>query len=88
MQYTYKNSGVCSRETIVDIDEDTHIINDVRIVGGCSGNTQGVSALLKGMKAEDAINKMAGIKCGMRPTSCPDQAAKALEAALNELKEK
>lgn len=85
MQYTYKNQGVCSRETIVDIDENTHIINDVRVVGGCDGNLQGVSVLLKGMKAEDAITRMAGIKCGFKQSSCPDQISKALEAALNKL---
>lgn len=86
MQYTYKNKGVCSRETIVDIDENTHIINDVRVVGGCDGNLRGVSVLLKGMKAEDAISKMSGIKCGYKASSCPDQVSKALEAALDKLK--
>lgn len=85
MKYTYKNEGVCSRETIIDIDENTHIIKDVRIVGGCSGNSQGVSVLLRGMRAEEAIPKIAGIKCGVKKSSCPDQVAKALEAALNEL---
>ncbi|MDO4301311.1 MAG: TIGR03905 family TSCPD domain-containing protein [Clostridia bacterium] len=86
MQYTYKNQGVCSRETIVDIDENTHVINDVKVVGGCDGNLQGVSVLLKGMKAEDAISRMSGIKCGFKQSSCPDQVSKALEAALSKLK--
>lgn len=85
MQYTYKNKGVCSRETIVDIDDSTHIINDVRVVGGCDGNLQGVSVLLKGMKAEDAITRMSGIKCGFKSSSCPDQVSKALAEALDEL---
>ncbi len=85
MQYTYKNQGVCSRETVVDIDENTHIINDVRVIGGCDGNLQGVSVLLKGMKAEDAITRMSGIKCGFKQSSCPDQISKALKAALNEI---
>ncbi len=85
MQYTYKNQGVCSKETVVDIDENTHIINDVRVVGGCDGNLQGVSVLLKGMKAEDAITRMSGIRCGFKQSSCPDQISKALKAALNEL---
>lgn len=85
MQYTYKNKGVCSRETIVDIDEKTHIINDVKVIGGCDGNLQGVSVLLKGMKAEDAISKMSGIKCGFKASSCPDQVSKALEKALEKL---
>lgn len=85
MEYRYKNKGVCSVETIVDIDEITHTINDVRVKGGCNGNLQGVSVLLKGMKAEDAIKKMTGIKCGMRSTSCPDQVSKALQEALDTL---
>ncbi|MDO5388468.1 MAG: TIGR03905 family TSCPD domain-containing protein [Clostridia bacterium] len=85
MQYIYKNKGVCSRETIVDIDENTHIINDVKITGGCDGNIKGLIVLMKGMKAEDAAKKMYGIKCGMKSTSCPDQVSKALEAALAEL---
>lgn len=85
MQFTYKNKGVCSRETIVDIDENTHIINDVKVVGGCDGNLQGVSVLLKGMKAEEAISKMSGIKCGFKASSCPDQVSKALEKALENL---
>ncbi len=82
MEYTYRNKGVCSKETIVDIDENTHIINDVRVIGGCSGNLQGVSSLLKGMKAEEAISRMAGIKCGYKNSSCPDQISEALTEAL------
>ena len=85
MKYTFRNKGVCSRETILDIDEKSHIINDVRIIGGCSGNTQGVSVLLKGMRAEDAMNRMSGIKCGIKETSCPDQVSKAIAMALNEM---
>ena len=73
MEFRYKNSGVCSKETLVDIDENTHIINDVRIVGGCDGNIKGIISLLKGMKAEDAINKMEGITCGFKESSCPTQ---------------
>ncbi len=86
MEFRYKNSGVCSKETLVDIDENTHIINDVRIVGGCDGNIKGIISLLKGMKAEDAINKMEGITCGLKESSCPDQIAKALKASINENK--
>lgn len=86
MEFRYKNSGVCSKETLVDIDENTHIINDVRIVGGCDGNIKGIISLLKGMKAEDAINKMEGITCGFKESSCPDQIAKALKASINENK--
>ena len=73
----YKTSGVCSRMIIVDTEDG--VITDCKFVGGCAGNTQGVAALVIGMKVEDAINKIKGIKCGFKPTSCPDQLALALE---------
>ena len=81
--YIYKPKGVCSYEMRVDID-GAGVIKECRIIGGCSGNTQGVCSLVKGMKAADAIEKMKGIRCGMKPTSCPDQLAAALENALAE----
>ena len=81
----YINKGVCSRKTIVDLDENG-IIKDISIVGGCSGNTQGIMSLLIGMDAKSAIEKMRGINCGGRGTSCPDQVAKALSEALENLK--
>ena len=77
----YTNRGVCSRKTIVDLSDDG-IINDITIIGGCNGNTNGVAKLLKGMNARDAIERLKGIDCNGRGTSCPDQVAKALEAAL------
>ena len=73
---TYKTQGVCSSE--IDFENEDNIIKSVRFVGGCSGNTQGVAALIAGMNIDDAINRLEGIKCGFRPTSCPDQLAKAL----------
>lgn len=73
----YKTSGTCSRMVVVDVEDG--VITDCRFVGGCAGNTQGVAALVIGMRAEDAIAKIKGIKCGFKPTSCPDQLAKALE---------
>lgn len=76
----YKTHGTCSRMVIVDVEDG--VITDCSFVGGCAGNTQGVAALVKGMKAEDAIAKVKGIKCGFKPTSCPDQLALALEEAL------
>lgn len=76
----YKTSGTCSRMVVVDVEDG--VVTDCRFVGGCSGNTQGVAALVVGMKAEDAIAKIKGIKCGFKPTSCPDQLAKALEEAI------
>jgi uncharacterized protein (TIGR03905 family) len=83
MKYSYKNVGTCSRETIIDMD-DNHIINDVQIIGGCDGNLKGISALLKGAKAEDVISRLTGVTCGLKPTSCPDQIAQALKAAIAE----
>lgn len=72
----YKTSGTCSREIQVEVEGDT--IVSCAFVGGCHGNTQGVAALVVGMKVEDAIGKLAGIDCRGRGTSCPDQLAKAL----------
>ena len=76
----YKTKGTCAREVIVDVDDG--VITECKFVGGCSGNTQGVAALVVGMKVEDAVAKIKGIKCGMKSTSCPDQLAIALEEAM------
>ncbi len=73
----YSPTGVCSRK--IDIDVDDGIIKKVVFTGGCSGNTQGIAALLEGMTVEDAIARLDGLKCGFRPTSCPDQLARALK---------
>ena len=75
----YTTKGTCSRKIIVDVEDG--IVVNCRFEGGCSGNTQGVAALVIGMKVEEAIKRMKGIKCGPRPTSCPDQLARALETA-------
>lgn len=83
MVYQYKNTGVCSRSTTITLNENNEIV-DVEVVGGCNGNLKGIMSLLKGMKAEEAIQRMQGITCGSRPTSCPDQIAKALQEALNQ----
>lgn len=80
MTYTYQPRGVCSRKMTVELDGD--IIRDVRIEGGCSGNLQGISRLVIGMPAQEAIRRMKGIRCGGKPSSCPDQLALALEQAL------
>ena len=79
---TYKTSGTCSQLINLDLVDGT--VSNVSFVGGCNGNLQGSGKLVEGMKAEDVINRLKGIKCGMRPTSCPDQLAKALEEAINE----
>ena len=75
----YTPQGVCSRQMEIDVEDGT--IREVRVLGGCSGNLQGIMSLLKGMRVEDAIERMEGIQCGMKPTSCPDQLAQALKAA-------
>ncbi|MBR5301452.1 MAG: TIGR03905 family TSCPD domain-containing protein [Clostridia bacterium] len=78
---TYKTHGTCCRAIEYDVQDG--IVTECRFVGGCMGNTQGVAALVKGMKVEDAIARLKGIQCGFRGTSCPDQLACALEATLN-----
>lgn len=77
MEIKYQPHGVCSRQIIIDVEDD--IVNSVKFVGGCSGNTQGVAALAKGMKVDDVIDRLEGIRCNSKPTSCPDQLAKALK---------
>lgn len=76
----YQTRGTCS--TAIDIEIKDGVIDSVKFTGGCNGNLQGISALVKGMKPEDAINRLKGIRCGMKPTSCPDQLAHALENML------
>lgn len=74
----YKTSGVCSKEIQFEIEDN--IIKSVDFVGGCSGNTQGISKLVEGMSVDEVIKRLEGVKCGFRPTSCPDQLAQALKA--------
>ena len=78
---TYTTRGVCSRQIDIDIDTEPNIILNVKVTGGCNGNTQGVAALARGMKVDEAIERLSGIHCGPRPTSCPDQLATALREA-------
>lgn len=73
---SYTPSGVCSRQ--IDLDVDNGIIVGAKFTGGCAGNTQGVAALIVGMSVDEAIKRLSGIRCGMKPTSCPDQLSKAL----------
>ena len=79
----YKTSGVCSSAISFEIDKEGKV-RDVKFQGGCSGNTQGVAALVEGMDASEAVKRLEGIRCGFRPTSCPDQLAKALKGAMNQ----
>ncbi len=76
----YKTTGTCS--SMIDIELDGNIIKSVKFTGGCNGNLQGISKLVEGMKAEDAIARLRGIKCGFKSTSCPDQLAVALESFI------
>lgn len=79
MEYRFSPKGVCSREMIIELEGD--IIKNVKIIGGCAGNTVGVSKLIEGMKIEEAIRRLKGIPCGFKSTSCPDQLSIALEEA-------
>ena len=81
MTYERRNKGTCSVMTKVELNPD-HTIESVEVLGGCNGNLKGICQLLKGMKAEDAIERMKGTLCGSKPTSCPDQIAITLEEAL------
>lgn len=81
MRNVYRTRGTCSRS--IEFDLDDGIVRNVKFNGGCSGNSQGIAALVEGMKAEDVIARCKNIMCGMKGTSCPDQLAKALEEALN-----
>ena len=83
MHYEYTTKGTCSRTILFDLEDGK--VHNVQFVGGCNGNLKGISRLLKGMKAEDAIARMEGTTCGPRPTSCPDQIAKNLKKALAEM---
>ncbi|MBR5217651.1 MAG: TIGR03905 family TSCPD domain-containing protein [Oscillospiraceae bacterium] len=80
MTFNYRPKGVCSQQIIIELNDD--VIENLRVLGGCTGNLQGISALVRGMKAQDAIERLRGIRCGFKNTSCPDQIAKALEEAL------
>lgn len=76
----YKTKGTCS--TMIDVELKDGVIDSVKFTGGCNGNLQGIGALVKGMKPEEAISRLKGIRCGFKPTSCPDQLAHALEEMI------
>lgn len=76
----YKTKGTCS--TSIDIELKDGVIDSVKFTNGCNGNLQGIAALVKGMKPEDAISRLKGIRCGFKSTSCPDQLALALEQMI------
>ncbi len=76
MEYHYHTKGTCSNEIIVDLDGDT--VRSVKFIGGCNGNTKGIASLVRGMKTEEVVERCKGIRCGFKPTSCPDQLAEAI----------
>ncbi len=78
MEFTYQTQGVCSRRIHISVQDG--VVTDVVFEGGCHGNLQGIGALVKGMRVEDVIAKLEGIRCGFKSTSCPDQLAKALKS--------
>ena len=80
MQYSYKTSGTCSRAINFEVEDGT--VKNVQFVGGCAGNTIGIAKLVEGMKVEDVIERLSGIMCGFKSTSCPDQLARALKESL------
>ena len=82
--FEFPNVGTCSKLPKIVLNED-HTIESIEVVGGCNGNLKGICQLLTGMKAEDAIARLAGTLCGFRSTSCPDQIAKNLKKALEEM---
>ena len=82
MNYKYKTKGTCAREITFELEDG--IVKNVSFFGGCNGNLKGIAALVEGKKAEEIIPLIKGIKCGFKPTSCPDQLASALTEALNE----
>ena len=83
MTYEFSPRGVCSRKMRVELD-DRNVITSLAVEGGCSGNLQGISALVQGMEAQEAVKRLKGIRCGFKNTSCPDQLAQGLERILQE----
>lgn len=79
MKYTYKTKGVCSSTITFEIEED--VVKSVEFYGGCNGNLKGIASLVVGMKVDEVIERLEGIRCGFKSTSCPDQLAKALKTA-------
>lgn len=81
MHYEYKTKGTCSQKILFDIEDGK--VRNVEFISGCNGNLQGIGRLVDGMDAQEVIDRISGIRCGMKPTSCPDQLATALRKALD-----
>lgn len=86
MHTEYTTQGTCSKAILIDMDDDTHVIQEVHVIGGCPGNTVGLAALAQGRTAEEVIARLKGILCRDKGTSCPDQLARALDQGLRQLK--
>ena len=80
MTITYQTKGTCSRQMMIEVEDG--VVRSVKIVGGCDGNLKAISKLVVGMKVEDVVDRLSGIRCGGKPTSCPDQLATALRQAM------
>lgn len=80
MKFEYRTKGVCSRSIILDIEDG--IVKDVEFIGGCNGTLKGICSLVKGLSCEEVKKRLSGIRCGLKPTSCPDQLTKAIDEAL------
>lgn len=80
MTIDFQPEGVCARRMLIQVEEG--IVTDLQVQGGCSGNLQGIARLVKGLPVEEVIARLEGIRCGVKPTSCPDQLARALKQAL------
>lgn len=81
MKVFYKTQGTCS--SLIEVEVENGIVTDIHFTGGCNGNLQGISSLVKGMAVDEVIARLEGIRCGSRPTSCPDQLCKALRSVQN-----
>ena len=79
MTIEFTPQGVCSRQMIIEVEDG--IVTDLKVIGGCNGNLQGISSLVKGMKVDEVIKRLEGLQCGGKGTSCPDQLAQALKQA-------
>lgn len=81
MKVCYKTQGTCS--SLIEVEVENGIVTDIHFTGGCNGNLQGISSLVKGMAVDEVIARLEGIRCGSRSTSCPDQLCKALRSVQN-----
>ena len=84
MTYEYTPRGVCSQKMILDIEDN--VVKSLKVLGGCNGNLQGISRLVEGLSVDEVIKRLEGIRCGLKPTSCPDQLANALKLIKEESK--